>query len=213
MRNAKKTEVVGLRPRERPIAATAFGSDQHTTSPTPPSSLLSSPKMSLFRLSTRALAAPLRVASRQPAFAPSPALAAWRSYSASALTADSIKARIVDVLQSFEKVDPAKVRSPPPLLLPPLPRLAHAGSAKEEERVFGVRGRKDGTLTRWWGVQVSATASFTNDLGLDSLDAVEVVMAIEGAFGPWRLPVLPQQLVSLTLVPTTNRGVRDRDPG
>ena len=32
-----------------------------------------------------------------------------------------------------------------------------------------------------FGVQVSATASFTNDLGLDSLDAVEVVMAIEGA--------------------------------
>lgn len=30
-------------------------------------------------------------------------------------------------------------------------------------------------------LQVSATASFTNDLGLDSLDAVEVVMAIEGA--------------------------------
>jgi len=29
-------------------------------------------------------------------------------------------------------------------------------------------------------VQVTPTASFTNDLGLDSLDAVEVVMAIEG---------------------------------
>ncbi|MBZ6398076.1 MAG: phosphopantetheine-binding protein [Pantoea sp.] len=29
-------------------------------------------------------------------------------------------------------------------------------------------------------MQVTPTASFTSDLGLDSLDAVEVVMAIEG---------------------------------
>ncbi|KAL8290130.1 hypothetical protein RQP46_003069 [Phenoliferia psychrophenolica] len=93
--------------------------------------------MSLFRLSTRALSAPLRLASRQPqVFAPAP-IAAWRSYSASALSADAITARITDVLHSFEKVDPSKV---------------------------------------------SATASFTNDLGLDSLDAVEVVMAIEEEF-------------------------------
>ena len=67
--------------------------------------------MSIFRLSTRALSAPLRVAARQPqAFTPSP-IAAWRSYSASALSADAIKARITDVLHSFEKVDPSKVRS------------------------------------------------------------------------------------------------------
>lgn len=31
--------------------------------------------------------------------------------------------------------------------------------------------------------QLSATATFTKDLGLDSLDAVEVVMAIEEEFG------------------------------
>ncbi|KAK4056612.1 mitochondrial acyl carrier protein [Microbotryomycetes sp. JL221] len=32
------------------------------------------------------------------------------------------------------------------------------------------------------GTKVTPTASFTNDLGLDSLDAVEVVMAIEEEF-------------------------------
>lgn len=31
--------------------------------------------------------------------------------------------------------------------------------------------------------QLSPTATFTSDLGLDSLDAVEVVMAIEEEFG------------------------------
>ena len=40
---------------------------------------------------------------------------------------------------------------------------------------------KSGELMHACVLQVSATASFTNDLGLDSLDAVEVVMAIEGA--------------------------------
>lgn len=32
-------------------------------------------------------------------------------------------------------------------------------------------------------MQLSASATFTKDLGLDSLDAVEVVMAIEEEFG------------------------------
>jgi len=32
-------------------------------------------------------------------------------------------------------------------------------------------------------LQLSPTATFTSDLGLDSLDAVEVVMAIEEEFG------------------------------
>ncbi|KAH7107024.1 acyl carrier protein [Auriculariales sp. MPI-PUGE-AT-0066] len=50
---------------------------------------------------------------------------------------DQIQARILDVLKSFEKVDPAKL---------------------------------------------TTGSSFANDLGLDSLDAVEVVMAIEEEF-------------------------------
>ncbi|EJD51902.1 acyl carrier protein, partial [Auricularia subglabra TFB-10046 SS5] len=61
------------------------------------------------------------------------------SYSAAAgLSEGQVESRILDVLKSFEKVDPAKL---------------------------------------------SKTASFANDLGLDSLDAVEVVMAIEEEFG------------------------------
>ncbi|SGY79200.1 BQ5605_C008g05072 [Microbotryum silenes-dioicae] len=60
-----------------------------------------------------------------------------RFYAAGALNGEAIKARVLDVLGSFEKVD---------------------------------------------GTKVTETASFTNDLGLDSLDAVEVVMAIEEEF-------------------------------
>lgn len=92
----------------------------------------------------------------------SPFAAQWqaqRAYSAAAgLSADSIKERIMEVLTSFEKVDPSKVR------------FFDLGSDWEVSRVA------DGVGC----AQVSVTSSFTNDLGLDSLDAVEVVMAIEG---------------------------------
>ncbi|KAJ1029943.1 hypothetical protein NDA16_000857 [Ustilago loliicola] len=78
-------------------------------------------------------AAPVaRAAVVTPRFAP------VRFYAASAgLSKPDIETRILDVLKTFEKVDPSKV---------------------------------------------SATSSFTSDLGLDSLDAVEVVMAIEEEF-------------------------------
>ncbi|MCO5602636.1 hypothetical protein L7F22_056770 [Adiantum nelumboides] len=55
----------------------------------------------------------------------------------SGLSNQEIQNRIVEVLKSFEKVDPSKVAN---------------------------------------------SSSFTSDLGLDSLDAVEVVMAIEEEF-------------------------------
>lgn len=64
-------------------------------------------------------------------------LSPFRAYSASALSSEDITSRILDVLKSFEKVDPAKV---------------------------------------------TVDSSFTTDLGLDSLDTVEVVMAIEEEF-------------------------------
>ncbi|GAA6022121.1 hypothetical protein JCM10207_000769 [Rhodosporidiobolus poonsookiae] len=91
----------------------------------------------MFRLALRS-AAP---AVRRVAVAPAPRLPSLlqqqRFYAASSLSADTIKARIEDVLKSFEKVDSTKV---------------------------------------------APGASFTSDLGLDSLDAVEVVMAIEEEF-------------------------------
>ncbi|BGP07319.1 mitochondrial acyl carrier protein [Rhodotorula toruloides] len=92
----------------------------------------------MFRAAARSLVAP---AARRVAVAPAPrltpSLLAQRFYASSSLSQDTIKARIEDVLKSFEKVDSTKL---------------------------------------------TPTASFTNDLGLDSLDAVEVVMAIEEEF-------------------------------
>ncbi|GAA5844438.1 hypothetical protein JCM11251_001664 [Rhodosporidiobolus azoricus] len=87
----------------------------------------------MFRLALRSAAPAARRVAPAPAFRP----LQQRFYAASSLSADSIKARIEDVLKSFEKVDSTKV---------------------------------------------VPAASFTNDLGLDSLDAVEVVMAIEEEF-------------------------------
>ncbi|QRV83606.1 acyl carrier protein, mitochondrial [Ceratobasidium sp. AG-Ba] len=75
---------------------------------------------------------------RTAAIAPLRPAFAWRSYSAATgLSKDDIQTRVVDVLKTFEKVDPAKL---------------------------------------------TLAASFTEDLGLDSLDAVEAVMAIEEEF-------------------------------
>ncbi|GAA5896821.1 hypothetical protein JCM6882_005044 [Rhodosporidiobolus microsporus] len=87
----------------------------------------------MFRLALRSAAPAARRVAPAPVFRP----LQQRFYAASSLSSDSIKARIEDVLKSFEKVDSTKV---------------------------------------------TAAASFTNDLGLDSLDAVEVVMAIEEEF-------------------------------
>ncbi|PWN51219.1 acyl carrier protein [Violaceomyces palustris] len=94
----------------------------------------------------RNLAAPLLRAARAPMVASrvtpfqSRAIApiAARFYaSGPGLSQQDIQSRIVDVLKSFEKVDPSKV---------------------------------------------TPSSAFTADLGLDSLDAVEVVMAIEEEF-------------------------------
>ncbi|BGP15296.1 hypothetical protein JCM10213_002989 [Rhodosporidiobolus nylandii] len=92
----------------------------------------------MFRLALRSAAPAVRRTAAAPAPLRLPSLLQQqRFYAASSLSADAIKARIEDVLKSFEKVDSTKV---------------------------------------------TPAASFTNDLGLDSLDAVEVVMAIEEEF-------------------------------
>ncbi|GFZ44990.1 Putative acyl carrier protein, mitochondrial [Saitozyma sp. JCM 24511] len=58
---------------------------------------------------------------------------------------------------------------------------AAAGISKEDiqSRVLDVMK----TFEKVDGGKLSPTAAFTSDLGLDSLDAVEVVMAIEEEFG------------------------------
>ncbi|KAF8601767.1 acyl carrier protein [Ceratobasidium sp. AG-I] len=91
---------------------------------------------SVFNIARTARITPVAASARSVAFA-RPAFV-YRSYSAAAgLSQADIQTRVLDVLKSFEKVDPAKI---------------------------------------------TPAASFTDDLGLDSLDAVEAVMAIEEEF-------------------------------
>jgi NADH dehydrogenase (ubiquinone) 1 alpha/beta subcomplex 1 len=74
-------------------------------------------------------------------------------YSAVAgLSRSDIERRVLDVLKGFEKVEPSKVCT-----------------ADCHLRVQSAHRYP----------QLSTTSSFTKDLGLDSLDAVEVVMAVE----------------------------------
>lgn len=68
------------------------------------------------------------------------------------LTRDVITSRILETLKGYEKIDPAKVYAFTPSILVSI----------------------DAFLS-----QLTPSASFTKDLGLDSLDSVEVVMAIE----------------------------------
>nr|CDI51714.1 probable ACP1-mitochondrial acyl-carrier protein [Melanopsichium pennsylvanicum 4] len=112
-----------------------------------------------------------------------PRFAPVRFYAASAgLSKSDIETRIVDVLKTFEKVDPSKVRSLSPNSRRCLPSPGSAaifklGCRSQSYIDFGTSASAVESATA-----VSATSSFTSDLGLDSLDAVEVVMAIEEEF-------------------------------
>ena len=64
-----------------------------------------------------------------------------------------------------------------------VPRATLASAALSRD---DVAARVQAVLAQFEKVEasaVSATAHFVNDLGLDSLDAVEVVMALEDEFG------------------------------
>lgn len=152
----------------------------------------------MFRSATRSLVAPVaRRAVLAPSvlapvrFAPS-LLVQQRTYAASALAPETIKGRIEDVLKSFEKVDASKVSlarssvvlggfappSSPSRSVPP-PASSRPSLPLSLQRTAWVQPTDTRPVAH--RTQVAPTASFTNDLGLDSLDAVEVVMAIEGA--------------------------------
>lgn len=79
----------------------------------------------------------------------------WRAgFSAAAgLTKDVIQTRVLEVLSGFEKVKASKVSSQLPIV-----SLGYCSCIL---------------------IKLTPAASFTEDLGLDSLDAVEVVMAVE----------------------------------
>jgi NADH dehydrogenase (ubiquinone) 1 alpha/beta subcomplex 1, acyl-carrier protein len=106
----------------------------------------------------------------------------WRaSFSAtSGLPKETIQTRVLDVLKGFEKVDPSKVSPYPFIPFPPLLIVTE---------------------------QLSTTASFTEDLGLDSLDAVEVVMAVEEVWHFFFCELVPTNRIC------TAAGVRYRDSG
>lgn len=103
----------------------------------------------------------------QPAFWAQSALFSRSYAAASGLSRPQIQDRILEVLKTFEKVSPEKVRSPLFVLDP-----AHARFPASPIRPYHCL----------CSTQVTPEASFTKDLGLDSLDAVEVVMAIEEEF-------------------------------
>lgn len=112
-----------------------------------------------------------------------------------ALTKENVEARILDIFQGFDKVKQDKVRARPCPLLPLAPICARsrwlaarpALAAAPRPELACHLPPSTGPLTAQplpfrASLQLSLDASFTEDLGLDSLDAVEVIMAIEEDF-------------------------------
>ncbi|KAM0892412.1 hypothetical protein ACQ4PT_025733 [Festuca glaucescens] len=81
------------------------------------------------------------------------------------LTRDEVVDSVLVVLKNHPKVDPSKVT--------PIPRPALNSASRRHPKP----NPKTEHGPRWW--QVIPEAHFEKDLGLDSLDTVEVVMAIE----------------------------------
>jgi len=92
--------------------------------------------MSFLRLAFRSVSSP-HVASSSLSRLHMTRIPQRAAFSTASLDKSQVETRVLDVLRSFEKVSPEKIKS---------------------------------------------SASFTEDLGLDSLDAVEVVMAVEEEF-------------------------------
>lgn len=59
--------------------------------------------------------------------------------------------------------------------------IDHLSKEQVEERVFNVLKAFDKVVTT--NPSFNSTSTFTSDLGLDSLDVVEVIMAVEEEFG------------------------------
>lgn len=129
-------------------------------------------------------------------FAPS-AFQAARCYSAAAgLQKSEVEGRIVDLLKNFDKVSPG-LRSD---------RAFIDGYPR-----FPIHRRYDRTGMSAYpfapsinGEQLSPTSHFANDLGLDSLDTVEVVMAIEE---------VSQRVCMIWLGSDSMTGIQHWDPG
>jgi len=92
------------------------------------------------------------------------------------LSREEVEARVLDVFRGFEKVNPNKVSKH---VESSAGRIAHYWTT-----LMGQWGADE----TWLFLQLTPTARFKEDLALDSLDAVEVVMAVEevGDFSGWR---------------------------
>ena len=86
------------------------------------------------------------------------------------LDAADVTDRVVGCLKNFQKVDPTKVKAH-------THRLTLYHSSIQQPCIYSPI-----TLSPLLSAQVSDKSHFMNDLGLDSLDTVEVVMAFEDEF-------------------------------
>lgn len=124
----------------------------------------------LSRASSVLLSRPTPALARVQALRPVlPALQQRRGMGAAAFLDEAdVTDRVLGCLKNFQKVDPTKVR----------------GSARRRSsQRLPERARAALTYAPvCWRSQVTATSHFMNDLGLDSLDAVEVVMSFEDEF-------------------------------
>ena len=124
----------------------------------------------LSRASSVLLSRPTPALARVQALRPVlPALQQRRGMGAAAFLDEAdVTDRVLGCLKNFQKVDPTKVR----------------GSAcRRSSQWLPERARAALTYAPvCWRSQVTATSHFMNDLGLDSLDAVEVVMSFEDEF-------------------------------
>ncbi|KAK2973411.1 hypothetical protein RJ640_011645 [Escallonia rubra] len=104
------------------------------------------------------------------------------------LDKSEVSDRVVSVVKNFQKVDPSKVRGWPDDVPSEAYRCAWMAQVvkrfgESETPQVEHKFRQHCTNTYSWILQVTPNAHFQNDLGLDSLDTVEVVMALEEEFG------------------------------
>jgi hypothetical protein len=116
----------------------------------------------------------------QPKQAPSTYFQAVRCYAASAgLNQDEVTGRIMDLLKNFDKVRTLRYETG---------AIANSicRSKTPQRYIHEIAYISCAHANKY--LQLNAESHFHNDLGLDSLDTVEVVMAIEevGRY-PWRL--------------------------
>ncbi|WVZ56965.1 hypothetical protein U9M48_007422 [Paspalum notatum var. saurae] len=101
------------------------------------------------------------------------------------LDKSEVTERIIKVVKNFQKIDdPSKMT-----MLVPLhgavedPNEMRSKLLDDSEVRIISFGNANVLKDLWWKPAVTPDAHFKNDLGLDSLDAVEVVMALEEEFG------------------------------